>query len=380
MNFQEQIASLLQQTVHEKDEEIKTLKEQNERLREENEKLKQIKSSDSQFTSNRFGEVRNRATELKKVLEEFLEHPNRPIIQRPYISPISIPNSNIDVNKPSTSTNEPPKIRSGPADEPSANVTNHINHINRTNFNSQEDFGVRVYARQDFRPETDTDIVVQATQAEETLRQQQHYNGHNGHVHNGHSHNLPSVLPLNNNGRRFNGHNNGYNNVNGLNNNNNNRTRNNHNNNNNSKYTIFISWPGSATIESLRELFENCNIDVADIRYTAPKQFAHVDLKSEAALSKAMALNGEVKDKNQGALRVEHGKPRSSNNNTTENGQRTQNQNKNNYNRQNNKNVNGYNSNLIPKYNNNKYTTGYNNHHNNPNNHNNGSNQYTTDE
>ncbi|CAG8776038.1 13772_t:CDS:2, partial [Gigaspora rosea] len=50
---------------------------------------------------------------------------------------------------------------------------------------------------------------------------------------------------------------------------------------------------------------------VVDIRFLPNKQFAHVDLKNEAALKKALKLNGETKSHEQGKLRVEEGKPRS---------------------------------------------------------------------
>ncbi|CAG8585514.1 41911_t:CDS:10 [Gigaspora margarita] len=77
----------------------------------------------------------------------------------------------------------------------------------------------------------------------------------------------------------------------------------------NSNYTVFIAWTGSMTQEGLKSLFDND--EVLDIRFLPNKQFAHVDLKNEAALTKALKLNGETKSQEQGKLRVEQGKPRS---------------------------------------------------------------------
>jgi len=338
MSLQEQLNSLVQSAVQEKDEEIKTLKELNSKLREENDKLlKQIG----------YGDIKNKAESLKKALDDFLEHPNsnrtthyqRFQPNSIYPSVVSIPNSNLDV-KPSTSTRP---------DEPSVNGAK---FHPRNNFNNQEDFNFS--SRQEFRTETDAEIINQANPTD-----QHHYHP----SHNSHSQTtLPTTFNGNNSQKRF--HPNGFN-LNGTNNNNNNRNnRNNNNNNNSNKHTIFVSWPGSATKEQLHELFESEGIDVADIRYTAQKQFAHVDLKSENAVNMAILLNGKTKTEKQGQLRVEVGKPRSSNTNPAENGQRPQNQNKN-Y-RQNNKSSIGYNTSSPQKQS--KYPN-YSNHHNN--NHNN---------
>jgi len=335
-NIQEQLEIFLNTAVQKKDEEIKNLKEQNDKLREENERLlKQIGGIS--------GDIKHKAENLKKALDDFLEHPNsnRSTYQRyqhtpPNFLPVSIPNS-VDV-KPSTSTR---------TDEPSVNGAKY--HSNRVNYNSShEDFS----SRQEFRTETDAEIVTQA----------------NPTYHTSHSHSQTTLpTPYNGNSqKRFNPNANGFS-MNGANNNNNNRNnRNNNNNNNSNKHTIFVSWPGSSTKEQLQELFETHDIDVSDIRYTAQKQFAHVDLKSESAVSKAILLNGTTKNEKQGQLRVELGKPRSSNPNPTENGQRPQNQNKN-FNRQNNKNSNGYNTNPPQKLS--KYNPYNNNYHNNNNNH-----------
>lgn len=325
MSIQEQLESLIQNAVLEKDKEIKTLKEQNDKLKEENEKLKQI--------GHVGGDIKNKAETLKKALDDFLEHPNsnRPPFynrfqQASHMPPsVSIPSSNIDV-KPSTSTRPDEMPMNGPR------------YPNR-HFN--EDF---------------------------SANPDHHF--HPSHLHN----NLPTTY--NNVQKRFHSNSNGY--QNGMNNNNNNRNNRNNNNNNSMgpKYTIFVSWPGSATKEQLQELFDSENIEVADIRYTAQKQFAHVDLKTEHAQNKAINLNGVTKNEKQGTLRVEVGKPRSSNPNPTENGQRPQNPNKN-YNRQNNKNPNGgYNNTSSPqkpKYQPNSYNPNHNNNYNhNHNNHNGG--------
>ncbi|CAG8657453.1 10406_t:CDS:2, partial [Racocetra fulgida] len=69
------------------------------------------------------------------------------------------------------------------------------------------------------------------------------------------------------------------------------------------KYTVFIAWTGSMTQDGLKSLF-----GIDEIRYLPNKQFAHVDLKTEAAKKKALKLNGESQE--QGKLRVEEGKPR----------------------------------------------------------------------
>ncbi|GBB84670.1 hypothetical protein RclHR1_11230013 [Rhizophagus clarus] len=326
MSLQDQFNLLVQSASKEKDEEIKKLKEELNKLKEENERLKQVQI-DPQPTSGRYNDVKNKAENLKKVLDDFLDNQNsnRPPHYRPPPVSVLIPNPNVEVNKPSTS-------RPQPAEEPL---------VNGAKFRSSfpEEFTSRQV--------TDEQIVNQANPTD-------HYHfQHNNHGQT----TLPTTYMTSQ--KRFN---NNYPNGTNNNNNRNNRNNNNNNNNNSNKCTIFVSWPGSVTKEQLHELFENSGIDVADIRYTHPKQFAHVDLKSQLALDKAMALNGEVKNDKQGALRVEVGKPRSSNtNNPTENGQRLQNQNKN-YNRQNNKNSNGYNQNIPqkPKYGNNNpnnYTT-----------------------
>ncbi|CAB5366050.1 unnamed protein product [Rhizophagus irregularis] len=327
MNIHEQFESLIQNAVQEKDKEIKTLKEQIDKLREENEKLSK------QIGHGGHGDIKNKAETLKKALDDFLEHPNSNrhptfssrLQQASHIPPsVSIPNSNIDV-KPSTSTRPDELSVNSQRFNPNRNFNSHNSH------NSHEDFSANP----------------------------------DHHFHPSHNSHLQTTLPTTYNvQKRFQ---NGY--PNGMNNNNNNRNnRNNNNNNMGPKYTIFVSWPGSATKEQLQELFESEDIDVADIRYTAQKQFAHVDLKTELAQTKAISLNGVTKNEKQGTLRVEVGKPRSSNPNPTENGQRPQNQNKN-YTRPNNKNPNGYNNTSLPQKQN-KYPN-YNPNHNNYNNHNN---------
>ncbi|CAG8815999.1 2400_t:CDS:2, partial [Dentiscutata erythropus] len=60
-------------------------------------------------------------------------------------------------------------------------------------------------------------------------------------------------------------------------------------------------------------IIDPVNVDqfgVEDIRYLPNKQFAHVDLKNEVAMKKALKLHGETKVPEQGKLRVEEGKPR----------------------------------------------------------------------
>ncbi|CAG8503085.1 2576_t:CDS:10 [Funneliformis mosseae] len=52
------------------------------------------------------------------------------------------------------------------------------------------------------------------------------------------------------------------------------------------QHTIFVSWPGTMSIDNLRELFDSQ--DIEDIRYMTQKQFAHVDMKSEQAMQKAL--------------------------------------------------------------------------------------------
>ncbi|CAG8681826.1 13438_t:CDS:2 [Cetraspora pellucida] len=74
------------------------------------------------------------------------------------------------------------------------------------------------------------------------------------------------------------------------------------------KHTVFIAWTGSMTQDELKALFNSD--DVEEIRFLPNKQFAHVDFKTEAALRKALNLNGEVKSQEQGILRVELGRPR----------------------------------------------------------------------
>ncbi|RGB43720.1 hypothetical protein C1646_800272 [Rhizophagus diaphanus] len=344
MNIQETIESLIQNAVQEKDKEIKTLKEQNDKLREENEKLLK------QIGHGGHGDIKNKAESLKKALDDFLEHPNsnRPLTfnrlqQTSHISPsVSLPNSNIDV-KPSTSTRPDDLSVNSPRFNPNRNFNSH---------NSHEDFS----SNQGFRTVTDTELVNQANP--------------DHHFHPSHNSHLQNTLPTTYNAqKRFHPNANGYpNGMNNNNNNNNNRTRNNNNNNMGPKYTIFVSWPGSATKEQLQELFDSEGIDVADIRYTAQKQFAHVDLKTEHAQTKAISLNGMTKNEKQGMLRVEVGKPRSSNPNPTENGQRPQNQNKS-YSRPNNKNPNGYNNTSLPQKQNKYQPNSYNPNHNNYNNH-----------
>jgi len=125
-------------TLTEKEDEIRRLKEQNDALKDENDKLKQqqFKAPD-QFTPPRNIEITRKATELRKVLDDFLgsEHPYRhqrlpPISISPGIFPV-----NADVNKSSTSTSENSKLFR--SDESATNGTSHINHDGNHNYNNQ---------------------------------------------------------------------------------------------------------------------------------------------------------------------------------------------------------------------------------------------------
>ncbi|CAG8584842.1 3845_t:CDS:2, partial [Scutellospora calospora] len=57
------------------------------------------------------------------------------------------------------------------------------------------------------------------------------------------------------------------------------------------KHTIFIAWTGSMTLDGLKSLFRTEDVD--DIRFLPNKQFAHVDLKTEAGLKRALELNDQ---------------------------------------------------------------------------------------
>ncbi|CAG8498163.1 24615_t:CDS:10, partial [Cetraspora pellucida] len=287
---------------------IMELTKQLEQLKKENTRLQsQIKSSPDQFINTHHFDQK-KAHELKtalgNVVDEILtnnkEHTNRPMVfgqQRPSW-PLGS-NSNATHNE----VNQLIELEENGSKSTNNNTINHVpthtNHIPTSHepiIDSHPQFN-----HAQVRPSDDNKLIGEATLSHQHQfpvipdGKVDPYNPHNPRrfVSNSHFNNPsnPNSISLNNNPNK-----------------NNKKIKPDKPVSNLPKYTVFIAWTGSMSAEGLKALFEN-----DEVRFLPNKQFAHVDLKTEAAKNKALKLNGEVKSQEQGRLRVEEGKPRGNN-------------------------------------------------------------------
>ncbi|CAG8569510.1 13710_t:CDS:10 [Funneliformis caledonium] len=229
MNVQKQISDM-NHVIKQKDEEIKQLKEENDKLKKEIKQYASSKSTDHLVTGRNNG---HKIDELKravgKVIEEVLssEHPTRPIQRTTYNPASTAPTTSTTIHPVSIQVSNPDVNNPLASTNDSKPITpilpDESTVIAGNHMNPSSNNNQEPNFEYGSRP-SDQDIVNQATNEGQRHRYTQH--------------------------------------------------------------TIFVSWPGTMSIDNLRELFDSQ--DIEDIRYMTQKQFAHVDMKSEQAMQKAL--------------------------------------------------------------------------------------------